>query len=167
MAQMSSKNRPMPLIGLLSILSVVGCGTSNSGTTSGAGSGGSQTSDSGGKNDAGTGGSSCGWGGCLASYVTIGLDVSSAGDGGAISGIEATLSGPAMVTMSCEPSSNVPTVVVCRWPTYDVTAGSYSLLVTAPGFQPANVSATVTLTTSSCGCVYAALEPSTVILNPA
>ena len=165
MAHTSLRNRSLLLFGLIAMLPVVGCGDSNNGTTRGAG--GNQTSDNGGRNDAGTGGIYFGWGGCLASYLTIGLDVSSADDGGAISGIEATLSGPAMVTMSCEPSSNVPTVVVCRWPTYDVAAGSYSLLVTAPGFQPANVSATVTLTTSGCGCVYAGLQPSAVILDPA
>ena len=98
-------------------------------------------------------------------YVTIYLDVSAASDAGAISGVEATLSGPAMVTMSCDQRG---AVTVCRWPSdiYTVTAGSYSLAVSAPGFQTANVSATVTLGTTDCGCVPATLEPSTVILDP-
>jgi hypothetical protein len=48
-----------------------------------------------------------------------------------------------------------------------VTVGTYSLAVTAPGFQTANVTATVTMSSADgCGCVGATMQPSTVNLEP-
>ena len=89
------------------------------------------------------------------------LDVTNARDGGQVTGVEATLSGPTTKTMPCEPRG---TEAVC-FGGAPVTAGSYSLQVTAPGFQSVNVPATVTLT-SGCGCQSAMLQPSTLALDP-
>ena len=91
------------------------------------------------------------------------LDVTNARDGGQVTGVEATLSGPTTVTMPCKPEG---TETFC-FGGAPVTAGSYSLQVTAPGFQTVNVPATVTLTSDShCGCQFAMLQPSTLALDP-
>lgn len=101
---------------------------------------------------------------CPASYIEISLAVA-APDGGAVSGVAATLSGPEAVTLLCQSSG---TAALCTWPApTPVTAGSYALQVTAPGFQPANVSATVTTSSGDgCGCPGASMQPSTVTLDP-
>jgi hypothetical protein len=145
--------------GMLSVLPlcVAGCGAATNGeSTSDMATGGSHTTS---KRE-----SDCvGWGGCLLPHVT--LDVSAAAEAGALSNVEVNLSGPTPATLDCEP---VGTIVQCLWPSYDVIEGSYSVSVTAPGFTTVDVSVTITLTgPSSCGCVGATLEPSTVILEPA
>lgn len=100
---------------------------------------------------------------CPATYLGISLDVT-APDAGAVAAA-ATLSGPAAVTMSCHQSG---ATTVCMWPGgAPVTAGTYSLQVTAPGFQTANVSVTVTTSSADgCGCPGASMQPSTVTLEP-
>ena len=95
----------------------------------------------------------------LCSTADVLLYVTGAPDGGFATGIEATLSGPTTITMSCD------------WYHCSgrgaVTEGNYTLRVTAPGFQVVNVPATVTVTTTShCGCPSATLQPSTLTLNP-
>ena len=101
---------------------------------------------------------------CPATYSGVTLVVNAAADGGVVSGVEATLSGPTTETMSCEPNG---TATLCTWSSGPVTAGTYSLLVTAPGFQSASLSATVTVAADPhCGCVGATLQPSMVTLDP-
>ena len=103
-------------------------------------------------------------GSCPAAYAGIYLGVTAATDGGAMSSVEATLSGPTTVTMSCESRG---TVTDCIWPSAPLTTGNYSLQVTAPGFQSANVSATLAVTHDPrCGCDQATLQPSAVTLDP-
>ena len=103
-------------------------------------------------------------------YSPPGVVVYAGGDGGAVavSGVEATLKGPTTVTMSCAPSENVPTETGCLWPQgTDVTPGTYSLVVTAPGYRSKELSATVSLVPAShCGCPGVTIEPSTVTLDP-
>lgn len=83
---------------------------------------------------------------------------------GPVSGVAATLSGPQSEMMLCEPNG---TATACTWPSGPVTAGNYSLQVTAPGFQSVIVSATIAVTPDPlCGCVGATLEPSAVTLDP-
>jgi hypothetical protein len=94
---------------------------------------------------------------CPVAYVHITLDVA-AENGDAIGGVEATFSGPATGTLSCDVDQNT---TVCRWPAMDVSAGSYSLHVTAPGFQAEDVSAAVSIT-HDCGCDLPSLTPSTM-----
>jgi hypothetical protein len=144
-------------MGRVLLLCVAGCGAgTNRESTSGTATGGSHTTSN--------RGSDCvGWGGCLVPHIT--LDVSAAADAGALSNVEANLLGPTPTVLDCEP---VGSIVQCQWPSYDVIEGIYSLSVTASGFQTVNVSVTLALTgPSSCGCVGATVEPSTVILNPA
>ena len=101
---------------------------------------------------------------CPATYIGVALVVSAATDGGVLSGVEATLFGATTETMSCEPNG---TATICTWPSGPVIAGTYSLLVTASGFQSENLSATVTVTPDPhCGCVGATLQPSMVTLDP-
>jgi hypothetical protein len=97
---------------------------------------------------------------CPATSLTIILGVRAAMGGGAVSGAEATLSGPATERMRCELSG---TATTCTWGEGPVVPGDYALQVTAPGFQPVNTSASVTVT-SGC-CVLGALEPSSVTLS--
>ena len=91
-------------------------------------------------------------------------------DGGAVavSGVEATLMGPTTVMLSCAPSANVPTATTCLWPLgATVTPGSYSLVVTAPGFRSKELSATLSLARGTpCGCEGANLDPAMVTLEP-
>jgi len=101
--------------------------------------------------------------GCPATYVDIGLVVSGAGSG-VVSGVAATVTGPQNGTMSCAPNG---TATLCTWPSGPVAPGSYTLTVTAPGFQSATVTAMVTVENAdSCGCASGALQPSHVTLDP-
>src|SRR4029453_8045813 len=99
---------------------------------------------------------------CPATSSGIGLAVYGGVGGGVVSGGEATLTGPMTVTMSCEPSAN-GAATTCSWPPGPVTAGTYSLLITAPGFRSAYLTATVELSPPHCGCVFATLDPSMVV----
>lgn len=86
-------------------------------------------------------------------YVVLAV---SAPDGGAITGVQATLSG---VALGCEATA---TGAGCLG---SGTPGP--LKVTAPGFQPIDVNATVTTTPAPpCGCPRSMLEPSSVTLSP-
>jgi hypothetical protein len=102
---------------------------------------------------------------CPALYVlAAGFSVNGAADAGAPSGVEATLSGPQTTVMSCAPNGST---TLCGWPPGPVTAGTYSLEVSATGFKPATVSAKVTVTPApSCGCPGATIQPSSVTLDP-
>ena len=73
--------------------------------------------------------------------------------------------GATTMTLSCQLQG---TGAVCSYQGM-VTAGSYTLQVTAPGFQTARVAAMVTVTPAAepCGCPSATLLPSTVTLSPA
>jgi hypothetical protein len=107
---------------------------------------------------------------CPAAVLGLGIVVYAGVDGGAgpISGVEATLMGPATVTLSCEPSGNGdPAAMVCFWPLGGpFTEGTYSLVVTAPGFRSRELSATFSLSQGTC-CPGARIEPSQVVLDPA
>jgi hypothetical protein len=82
-----------------------------------------------------------------------------------VNGVQATLTGPVTVTMSCAPQGSQTS---CMWP-YQlvVTAGTYALQVSAPGYQTTTVQAEVTLTPGTCGCTASSFEPSTVVLSSA
>jgi hypothetical protein len=102
---------------------------------------------------------------CPAAWVGVAFSVTSSADGGAPSGVQATLSGPATVTMSCQPSPRGDGTS-CQWPmATPLTTGSYALQVTAPGFRAANVNATVATVADSC-CPGATMQPSGVALDP-
>jgi hypothetical protein len=83
-----------------------------------------------------------------------------------VTGLQATLTGPVTVNMDCSPDAPQ---TYCTWPPYStaVTAGSYSLQVSAPGYQTTTVPATVTLGAGGCGCTAASFEPSTVTITAA
>jgi hypothetical protein len=106
---------------------------------------------------------------CPAAVLGLGIVVYAGVDGGAgpISGVEASLTGPATITLSCEPSGNGnPAAMVCFWPLGGpFIEGTYSLVVTAPGFRSRELSATFSLANGRC-CPGAKLEPSTVTLDP-
>lgn len=81
------------------------------------------------------------------------------------SGVQATLTGPVTVTMSCKPRG---AQTACMWPiNLNVTAGTYALQVSAPGYQTTTVQAEVTMTAGMCGCTETSFEPSTVPLSSA
>ena len=107
---------------------------------------------------------------CPAAVLGLGIGVYGAVDGAgvAVSGVEATLMGPTTVTLSCEPSANVPAATSCLWPLdAQFVAGAYTLLVAAPGFRAQEFSATLSVGPPTCGCPSAGIEPSTVTLDPA
>ncbi len=73
---------------------------------------------------------------CPGPFLALGIGVYAAVNGVAVSGVEATLMGPTTISMSCEPSSNVPAATSCFWPLgAQFVEGAYTLLVAAPGFQ--------------------------------
>ncbi len=83
--------------------------------------------------------------------------------GAAPTDVEATLTGPATEMMKCEPNG---TATTCTWPFEPAITGNYSLEVKAPGFQPANVDATISVAPDpKCGCTEATMKPSEVILD--
>jgi hypothetical protein len=85
-------------------------------------------------------------------YVTLTV---AAPDGGALTGVEASVSGSPLMCVSAPPGA------LCNG------GGNGSLHVEAPGFQPVDVTSTVTETPApACGCPGFTREPSTVTLNP-
>ena len=81
-----------------------------------------------------------------------------------VQGVQATLTGPEDGTMSCTPSVDA---IVCDWPAgVPVTAGTYALEVSAPGYQTTTVEVQVTVPPPNCGCTIASIQPSTVTLSP-
>ena len=160
---MISKNWLLLSIALFSCCSVVGCGTVETSSDAGLGQidAGSVVAD------AGMGDGSCLWHTCPASRMGLTLDVANATDGRAVNDVSATLAGDSSGTMSCEVTVTGE-VTACEWP-YSLpdTDATYALSVSAPGFLPANVTATVTsIPASRCGCPWAKLSPSSVTLAP-
>jgi len=101
---------------------------------------------------------------CPAAQLSVILAVTSMSDGGTLSGVKATLSGPVTDEMSCEPNGSGAS---CTWgDSESFTIGDYSLEVSAFGFQSANVAATITMSDAGCECRSAAIKPSVVILDP-
>ena len=83
----------------------------------------------------------------------------------AVNGVQATLAGPETGTMSCQPDG---TVTLCRWPAgLAVTPGIYTIQGSAPGYQPVTTLVEVTISSLTCGCTAAYIEPSTVALSAA
>ena len=81
-----------------------------------------------------------------------------------VNGVEAVLTGPVSGTMSCQP--NPPASVVCDWPTAAVVSGTYSLQVSAPGYETTTVQVEVaTPPPGPCGCSIDSIQPSTVSLT--
>jgi len=101
-------------------------------------------------------------GSCPATYVLVNVLSVAAPDGAAVAGVQVSLSGPLDAQMFCSVENGTS---FCRWPPGPVSEGAYTLTVTAPGFQELRTGATVTLS-HFCGCVYAQLEPSAVVLTP-
>src|SRR4029077_19895255 len=85
------------------------------------------------------------------------LVVKSATQGGPVDNVNATLSGPTTNTLSCEANG---TETRRTWSSGALPEGDYLLEVTAPGFQPAMVAATVAFPSGTCGCKAATLQPS-------
>jgi hypothetical protein len=86
--------------------------------------------------------------------------------GVAVSTVDATLSSPTTEpqTLSCEPGADGTHCTSTGSASWLATSGSYSLRVTAPGFQTATVPATITAE-SSCGCQGATLDPAVLALD--
>ena len=102
--------------------------------------------------------------GCPSVEADISFAVTDATDGGPVNGVQATLSGPTTVTMTCQVAGKV---TICSWPYVPVTVGNYSLDVSAPGFQPVTVQASVKVTKPdpSCACQQGTLKPLALTLN--
>ena len=82
----------------------------------------------------------------------------------ALSDVQATLMGPETGTMSCQPNFSAS---LCEWPPpVPVTPGTYTLQVSARGYQPISVPVQVTVSPPTCGCTAGSITPSTVSLSP-
>jgi hypothetical protein len=83
----------------------------------------------------------------------------------AVNGVQAVLTGPATGTMACQPNFSA---VLCEWPPgVDVVAGTYSLQVSAPGYQATTIQVKVaTPPPGACGCSADSITPSTVTIGP-
>lgn len=83
----------------------------------------------------------------------------------AIDGVQAILNGPVAAVMSCQANGDA---TLCTWPTsVALTAGTYSLQLSAPGYQAATstVEVAVASSPSRCHCLTASIQPSTVSLG--
>jgi hypothetical protein len=130
-------------------------GASTGGASAGATSAGNTSA---GAFDAGT----CAPVECPAQFFGLQLVVTSSVGDGQLMGVQAALSGPATIPMSCGAEMDG---TFC-YPKMGGPEGNYTLQVTAPGFQSVTVPATATFTPAPrCGCGGATLDPSTVTLN--
>ncbi len=84
----------------------------------------------------------------------------------AVNGVQVQLTGPVSGTMACQPPNL--SAVFCEWPRgVAVVAGTYSLQVTATGYQPTLAQVEVaTPPPGACGCSADSVTPSTVTLSP-
>jgi hypothetical protein len=99
---------------------------------------------------------------CPAASLILAVDAAT--DAGALNGVQATLSGPTTVSVSCAPNGSEAQCVLGVGP---LVAGSYSLRITAPNFKTATVTATVTYNLDHrCGCDWFSLQPKMVRLDP-
>jgi len=99
---------------------------------------------------------------CPAAHIGVDVSVTTATSTPA-DGVQATLSGPVTATMICQPNGSA---TLCEWPaTVPVTAGTYSLQVSAPGYPSTTVAAVVTVAPPECGCISAVIQPSAVSLG--
>jgi hypothetical protein len=97
---------------------------------------------------------------------SLGLGIVVHGGSAALTGVDATLSGPMTVTLSCETSTQAG-AASCFWPLgTPLTAGTYTMLVSAPGFRSSEISVTVSMSVGRCGCSWGDIQPSTVTLVP-
>lgn len=91
---------------------------------------------------------------CPATWASITITITDSARA-AVSGVEATVAG---ASLSCQGT-------LCTWPpSAPVTAGSYSVHVTAPGFKDATIAASL-VTDEACGCTAATLTPATFTLE--
>jgi hypothetical protein len=82
-----------------------------------------------------------------------------------VNGVEAVLTGPVNGTMSCQPNPPVSSVV-CGWPAVAVVSGTYSLQVSAPGYETTTVQVEVaTSPPGRCGCSIDSIQPSIVSIS--
>ena len=111
------------------------------------------------------GGHTCPLSGCPAARLTATVVVTTT-PAMAVNGVEAMLTGPVTGTMVCQPNSSA---TLCQWPpTVVVMPGTYSLQVSAPGYDTTTIQVEVaTPPPETCGCAYDSIKPSTVSISPA
>ena len=85
--------------------------------------------------------------------IALEVVVAAATSGAGVSGASVVVTGAASVTQSCDSS--------CIIPGY---AGSYTLMVTAPGYQPAESTVVVQGSNPGCGCASARTEHVSFVL---
>jgi hypothetical protein len=82
-------------------------------------------------------------------------------------GVQAVLTGPVNGAMRCQPNPPVSSVV-CEWPldAGDVVPGTYSLQVSAPGYETTTIQVEVTTPPPGpCGCAIDSINPSVVSIG--
>jgi len=99
---------------------------------------------------------------CVAPHVYF--HVTPSPDGGVLSGVEVTFSGPTSGYMTCEGGSGR-----CEWlGNGQLIEGTYILQASAEGYQSAAIEVKVTFskTDPDCRCISADLRPSQIVLDP-
>jgi hypothetical protein len=107
-----------------------------------------------------------GWTGCCSPHSCLATGAA-VGVGTMSPVVAAVLTGPVNVTLDCQ---SAYLGFRCSWPTPDVVPGTYSLLVSAPGYVTTTVQVVVAVDvppTVACGCAGDTITPSTVSLSPA
>jgi hypothetical protein len=103
-------------------------------------------------------------GGCPIATAGLTMTLTAGPSGGGVPGAEITFSGEAAGALNCDASM---TETVCWWPDGPFGEGDYVLKITAPGFEPSQVNATLKVAPDAqCGCRSASLTPSEVTLLP-
>lgn len=104
--------------------------------------------------------------GCPAVYLSVAIGIVSSLDGGVVSDVEVAFSGPSEGSMKCETTA---AGTACFWPdtTETEVEGMYLLQISAFGYKPAKINATMAIIPDrQCNCDRAALTPSRIVLDP-
>jgi hypothetical protein len=105
--------------------------------------------------------------GCPAAWLGASVAIVTAPQA-VVNGVEAALTGPVTGSMRCQPNPPVSSVV-CDWPTGAgaVVPGTYSLQVSAPGYETTTIQVEVaTHPPDPCGCAWDSITPSVVSISP-
>ena len=101
--------------------------------------------------------------GCPATALTASVAVTTM-PAMAVNGVQATLTGPVTATMSCQPNFSA---ILCEWPLgVAIAAGTYSLEVSAPGYQTTTFQVEVIIPPPTCGCRLASIQPDIAVISP-
>jgi hypothetical protein len=109
---------------------------------------------------------------CLCPAASAAFAVYGAPDGGVVQNVDAVLTGvgDSIGQGNCTLLDHYAMETTCQWYAGSLDSGSYTIQITAPGYQTANVPVTLTVSPpvpgAACSCGGGALIPNSVVLTP-